>query len=65
MNIQAEAGENLYTLTQRTMRKAFLLNCDIMATHNDTTIRIYPSSCEYDVLDKFSMQRTINNLKGN
>jgi len=65
MNIKAELGENLYTFTQRVIKQAFLSNSEVMATHNGVTIRIYSDSCEYDVLDKFNMQRTINNLRGN
>lgn len=64
MNMQANSGESIYSLAQRAIRKASCSNSEVLATHNDVTICIYPSSCVHDVLDKFTMQRAINNLKG-
>lgn len=63
MNITAQPGESIYSFTQRILLAARASNFDVSATHNDVTIRVYPNSAEYDILDKWNMQRTINRLE--
>lgn len=61
-NMQAEPGENIYHLVQRTISLAAVLG-EITATHNGISVRIYPESYEYDILEKFELNRRIVCLK--
>lgn len=58
--MNANPGESLYLFIERVVKEAHIDRVTIEATHNNITVTVYPFSHEYDIEDKFAMQRKIN-----
>jgi hypothetical protein len=63
MPIKAEAGESIYTVIRRAinMADAYKMEYDIL--HNEIVVRVYPSSNERDVFEKWLLMGQIETLK--
>ena len=58
--INAEAGESIYHVIQRALTQANKARAEVIVTHNDTSVRVYPGSHEYDIADKFYLRRELD-----
>lgn len=65
MKLQANTGEMIYDFLVRVIEFAEDNCCEVQATCNCTTIRVFHNSCIDDICDKFDMQRVIDKMKGN
>lgn len=63
MEVRAEAGENLYSLIRRASAAACERSTTVEMIFNDTRVRVYAGSHEYDIADKWAMQRRLNDAK--
>lgn len=57
MNIEADAGESVFSLVKRAVEYTRHNDTPIGITHNETTVSVYPESCIHDILEKIHYLR--------
>ncbi len=57
--IKGQPGESLWMAAQRAIKAASDTGTDKFLVFNDTTVRVYPGSHEYDITDKYFLHRAL------
>ena len=57
--IQAEPGESIWRAAERVIVMATRSGMDHFLSHNHIVVRVYPGSCEYDIVEKWDLKRQL------
>lgn len=61
--IEAEPGESIYRVVERAIARANETQRELELVHNSITVKVYPGSHEYDIVEKWMLKRELWNLR--